>query len=491
MKHNSLKLFITRPPLVAKLKKRLCLGLLAGLAISLNIAVNAQSVQSSAQFVQYKLKNGMELVVLPDHRAPTVVHMVWVRVGSMDEVDGTSGVAHAIEHMMFKGTSKLGVGEFSKKVAALGGRENAFTNLDYTGFFQQIPADRLGAVMKLEADRFEHNKWSDSEFKKEIEVIKEERRMRTDDGPRSVLNEQINAVQFTASPYRRPVIGWMNDLDSMTAQDVRQFHADWYKPNNAVVVVVGDVNPQDVKKLAESIYGSIPRGVVPLRKPRAEPVQTGLRRLSVKAPAEQGFLIMSWKVPGYVADPSSAQHQDALALQILSAVLDGYSGARLDRSLTQGDHPVAAQASAEYGFSGRGPQLFQLQAVPSKGQNLDQLELALKAQIQKIADEGVQDSELKRVKAQWIAAAVYKRDSLFNQAQEIGTYWIEGLPLDSNDQIMKELSKVTSEQVQSVAKRYFLDDQLTVGNLIPLPLSAQADRKAGNSANSPRAGMLR
>ena len=200
---------------------------------------------------------------------------------------------------------------------------------------------------------------------------------------------------------------------------------------------------------------------------------------------------MSWKVPGYVADPSSAQHQDALALQILSAVLDGYSGARLDRSLTQGDHPVAAQASAEYGFSGRGPQLFQLQAVPSKGQNLDQLELALKAQIQKIADEGVQDSELKRVKAQWIAAAVYKRDSLFNQAQEIGTYWIEGLPLDSNDQIMKELSKVTSEQVQSVAKRYFLDDQLTVGNLIPLPLSAQADRKAGNSANSPRAGMLR
>ena len=456
--------------------------------------LHAQTSSDPAQTIQhFTLSNGMELVVLPDHRAATVVHMGWVRVGAIDEVDGTTGVAHAIEHMMFKGTPTVGVGQFSKKVAALGGRENAFTNQDYTGFFQQIPASRLEAVMRLEADRFEHNSWADAEFKKEIEVIKEERRMRTDDVPRSILNEQVNAVQFTASPYRRPVIGWMNDLDSMTADDVRNFHKTWYKASNAVVVVVGDVEPLAVKKMAERIYSVIPKGTVPLRKPRVEPEQTGLRRLSVKAPAEQAFLIMSWKVPGYKADPASSDHSDALALQMLSAVLDGYSGARLDRALTQGEHPLADEAGAEYTFSGRGPQVFQLQAVPAAGQSTDQLETALKAQIKRIADEGVSEAELNRVKAQWIAAAVYKRDSLFNQAQEIGSYWIEGLPLDTNDRLIKELSSITPKQVQSVAKKYFDDDHLTVGTLVPLPVNSEAAKKAANAAkaNAMKEGVLR
>jgi len=500
MKHISPKFFTTSSnPLVnhrKKFNKTSFLSvfkhsLLLACSLSLSINSNSESLQNESQFFHYKLKNGMELVVLPDHRAPTVVHMVWVRVGSIDEVDGISGVAHAIEHMMFKGTPKVGVGEFSKKVAALGGRENAFTNQDYTGFFQQIPANRLKAVMELEADRFQHNKWADIEFKKEIEVIKEERRMRTDDVPRSLLNEQLNAVQFTASPYRRPIIGWMNDLDSMTADDVRQFHSTWYKPNNAVVVVVGDVQPLEVRKLVDSIYGPIPSGMIPKRKPRLEPDQNGIRRLTVKAPAEQGFLVLSWKVPGYKADPNSTEHQDAIALQILSAVLDGYSGARLDRALTQGEHPLADEAGAEYTFSGRGPQLFQLEAVPKKGQNLDQLEAALKAEIRKIADEGVNESELKRVKAQWIASAVYKRDSLFMQAQEIGSYWIEGLPLDSAELIMKELSNVTPAQVQAVAKKYFMDDQLTVGTLVPLPINTEAAKRAANSANKLKEGMLR
>ena len=465
--------------------------ILLSLCVLLHPVLSAQTTQEGATFYRYTLSNAMELVVLPDHRAATVVHMVWVRVGSMDEVDGTSGVAHAIEHMMFKGTPKVAVGEFSKRVAALGGRENAFTNLDYTGFFQQIPASRLEAVMRLEADRFEHNKWADVEFKKEIEVIKEERRMRTDDVPRSILNEQVNAVQFTASPYRRPVIGWMNDLDAMTADDVRRFHSTWYKPSNAVVVVVGDVEPIQVKKIAERIYGVIPKGVTPVRKPRVEPEQSGLRRLSVKAPAEQGFMIMSWKVPGYKADPATPEHQDALALQMLSAVLDGYSGARLDRALTQGDHPLADEAGAEYSFSGRGPQVFQLQAVPASGQKMDQLELALKDQIKRIADEGVSDAELKRVKAQWIASAVYKRDSLFNQAQEIGAYWIEGLPLDTSDRLIKELSSITPDQVKAVAQKYFDDDHLTIGTLVPLPINSDAAKKAANSANTMKEGMLR
>ena len=180
------------------------------------------------------------LIVKPDHRAPTAVHMLWLRVGAMDEVDGTSGVAHVLEHMMFKGTPDVKPGEFSRRVAAMGGRENAFTSRDYTGYFQQIPANRLEDVMKLEADRFGRNQWADEEFVKELEVVKEERRLRTEDNPRALLYENLNASAFHASPYRRPVVGWMSDLDAMTPGDARAFWQRWYVPANAAVVVAGD-----------------------------------------------------------------------------------------------------------------------------------------------------------------------------------------------------------------------------------------------------------
>ena len=208
------------------------------------------AVSSAAQ--QFTLKNGMQLIVQPDRRAPTAVHMVWVRVGSMDEVDGTSGVAHVVEHMMFKGSDKVAPGDFSRKVAALGGRENAFTNRDYTGYYQQIPADKLRKVMALEADRFAHNQWPDAEFTKEIEVVKEERRMRTEDNPRSMLIEQLMATVFQSSPYRRPVVGWMDDLDAMTPDDVRQFQKAGYVPANAASVIAGDVDPEQVKEWKEA-----------------------------------------------------------------------------------------------------------------------------------------------------------------------------------------------------------------------------------------------
>ncbi|MBQ0132837.1 MAG: insulinase family protein, partial [Comamonas sp.] len=185
---------------------------------------------------QFTLSNGMQLIVQPDRRAPTAVHMLWLRVGAMDEVDGTTGVAHALEHMMFKGSHKLAPGDFSRRVAALGGQENAFTNRDYTGYYQQIPSNRLREVMELEADRFAHNHWPDAEFTKEIEVIKEERRMRTEDNPRGMLFEQLSATVFQSNPYRRPVVGWMSDLDAMTPQDVRDFHQQWYVPANAAIV---------------------------------------------------------------------------------------------------------------------------------------------------------------------------------------------------------------------------------------------------------------
>ena len=429
---------------------------------------------AAAQVSQFKLDNGLTVIVKPDRRAPTAVHMLWVRVGSMDEVDGASGVAHVLEHMMFKGTDKLQPGEFSRRVAALGGRENAFTSMDYTGYYQQVPANRLGDVMALEANRFAHSRYSDEEFAKELEVVKEERRSRTEDNPRALMFEQLRATTFIASPYRRPVIGWMGDLESLTAQDARDFFERWYTPANAAVVVVGDVDPQQVLALAEQHYGGIASHAVPARKPRPEPEQRGLRRIEVKAPAEQALVALAFRVPQMTSLQPSPDNDDALALTVLSAVLDGYSGARLDRALTQGPDRVADSASAGNGLLGRGPQTFSLVGVPAAGKTAAQVEAALREQVARIAKEGVSEAELNRVKTQWVASEVYKRDSVMGQAQELGHYWIQGLPLDADAQLIERLRGVTAAQVQAVAQKYFGDDQLTVATLLPQPRDPNA-----------------
>ncbi|WP_084382634.1 M16 family metallopeptidase [Curvibacter delicatus] len=436
------------------------------------------AAQAPAQAAQFTLANGMTLIVAPDRRAPTAVHMVWLRVGAMDEVDGTSGVAHVLEHMMFKGTRKLQPGEFSRRVAALGGRENAFTGQDYTGYYQQIPAARLADVMQLEADRFANNRWSDDEFRKELEVVKEERRMRTEDNPRALLYESLNAATFQAAPYRRPIVGWMSDLDAMTPDDARAFYRRWYVPANAVVVVAGDVNVQKVKRLAELTYGRIPARAVPARKPLTEPPQMGLRRIEVKAPAEQAYVALAFKVPGLQSlTAPTAQDDDALALTVLAAVLDGYSGARLERALTQGPDRLADGAGASNGLLGRGPQLFVLDGVPAPGKTAAQLEAALREQVVRVAREGISAAELERVKTQWVASEVYKRDSVMNQARELGSQWVQGLPLDASERLLTRLRAITAEQVQAVAARYFGDDQLTVAHLLPQPLDPNRPRR--------------
>ena len=430
--------------------------------------------QDGASIVQFTLANGMTVLVQPDRRAPTAVHMVWVRVGAMDEVDGTSGVAHVLEHMMFKGTPSLRAGDFSRRVAALGGRENAFTSRDYTGYYQQIPSQKLEDVMRLEADRFANNQWDDAEFIKELEVVKEERRMRTDDNPRAQLYEAMTATVFVASPYRRPIVGWMSDLDAMTPADARAFFRRWYTPRNAALVVAGDVDPQQVRLLAEKYYGPIASGELAPRKPREEPPQLGLRRLDVKVVADQAYVALSFKVPslsatGLDANTATAADNDALALTVLAAVLDGYSGARLDRALTQGDAPIANSAGAYNGLWGRGPQLFTLDGVPVKGKSAQQIETALREQVARVAREGVSEAELQRVKTQWVAGEIYKLDSVFNQARSIGVYWTQGLPPDAGSRLLARLRGVSAQRVQDVAARYFGDDQLTVATLVPQP----------------------
>jgi zinc protease len=289
-----------------------------------------------------------------------------------------------------------------------------------------------------------------------------------------MLYEVISATAFTASPYRRPISGWMSDLDAMTPQDAREFYKRWYVPANAAVVVAGDVDPEQVLRLAQKYYGAIPARAVPERKPRPEPVQAGIRRVEHKAPAEQSYVALSFKVPQLRAFDTSTDTQDALALTVLAAVLDGYSGARLDRALTQGPDRVADSAGAGNGLWGRGPQLFTLDGVPAPGKTPEQVEAALREQVARVARDGVSEAELQRVKTRWIAAEVYKRDSVFSQARELGGFWIQGLPLDTDDQLIERLKGVTAAQVQAVAAKYFGDDQLTVGTLRPLPRDPNA-----------------
>jgi zinc protease len=358
----------------------------------------------------------------------------------------------------------------------MGGTENAFTSKDYTGYYQQIPAARLEDVMRLEADRFANTQWSDDEFAKELEVVKEERRMRTDEDPHARLAEALDATMYLASPYRRPTVGWMSDLEAMTAQDARDFYQRWYTPANAVVVVAGDVEVSQVLSWAEQTYGGIAPRALPTRKPREEPVQSGMRRLLFKAPAEQAYVALAFKVPSLSAaglensDLGDQAADDALALTVLAAVLDGYAGARLERALTQSANHVADNAGAQYGLTGRGPQAFTVFGVPASGKSSAQVEHALRAQIARVARSGVSAAELQRVKTQWVAAEVYKRDSVFNQAQALGMNWIHGFGPDSDVQLIARLRAVMAQQVQAVAARYFGDDALTVATLLPQPM---------------------
>ncbi|MDR2128627.1 MAG: insulinase family protein [Burkholderiaceae bacterium] len=431
---------------------------------------------ASAEPQQFVLDNGLTLIVQPDHRAPTVVQMLWVRAGSMDEVDGVSGVAHMLEHMMFKGSAKLAPGEYSRRVAEMGGRDNAFTSDDMTVYFQQIPASKLPQAMALEAERFANSRFSDDEFARELAVVKEERRMRTEDDPRAMLIEQLQAAAFVASPYHRPVIGWMGDLDSLTADDVRAFFRQWYVPANAALVVAGDVRPEQALALARRHWGGIAPAAARalVRKPRPEPAQKGVRRIEVKASAEQAMVVLAFKVPQLQGLEPSPENDDALALTVLSAVLDGYSGARLERALTQGKSRVADAVSASNGLMGRGPQLFYLSGVPAPGKTASQVEAALRAQVARIAREGVSAAELARVKTQWVAAKVYERDSVMAQAYSLGGAWVQGLPLDTDEQIIARLKQITGAQVRAVAQKYFGDDQLTVGVLNPQPRDPNA-----------------
>jgi zinc protease len=427
---------------------------------------HADDAAPAAQAFDYTLDNGMRVIVKPDHRAPVVVTMVWYRVGAIDEKTGVTGVAHVLEHMMFKGTPQVPAGQFSRLIAAAGGRENAFTSLDATAYFQTLQKSKLALALKLEADRMANLTLSPGEFKREIQVVMEERRWRVEDQSRALLYEQLMATAFKEHPYRRPGIGWMNDLQHMTVGDVRDFYERWYAPNNAILVVVGDVEPQEVLDLAKQSFGPVPSRALPVRKAQVEPPQRGIQRINVKAPAELPYLVMAYHAP---ALRQPREDWEPYAMEMLAYVLDGNPAARLNRDLVRKAH-VATSLDVSYDDVGRGPSLFILSAMPTSGRSAADLEQALRRELARVADDGVSPEELERVKAQAVAAHVYERDSVFFQAQQIGGLEIAGLSHRDIDLFLQKLKAVTPEQVQAVAKKYLVDDGLTVATLDPQPL---------------------
>lgn len=412
------------------------------------------------------LANGLKVIVKEDRRAPTAVHMVWYRAGSLDEVDGTSGVAHVLEHMMFKGTPQVGAGEFSRRVAAAGGRDNAFTSRDYTAYFQQVPKESLEEMMFLEADRMRHLTLDREEFAQELKVVMEERRLRTDDEPTALLSEQLSATAFVAHGYRRPVIGWMNDLENLTVEDAREWYDRWYVPNNATVVVVGDVDHRQVFAWAEKYYGPLERRALPPRKPRVEPEQLGPRRVTVRAPADLPHLYLAYRAP-LLTDP--AKDREPYALEMLAAILDGHDAARFPRRLIK-EQAVAVSAGASYDNTGRGPALFMLAGAPREGKTVADLEAAFRAEIARVQQEGVTDDELARARNQLVASQIYKLDSMFAQAMEMGTLETIGLSHRDLEVMIERLKSVTAEEVRAVAGKVFVDSALTAAVLEPQPL---------------------
>ena len=422
----------------------------------------------------FRLKNGMNVIVQEDHRSPTAVHMVWYKAGAIDEVSGKTGVAHVLEHMMFKGTQQLKPGEFSRRVAALGGRENAFTGRDYTAYYQQIDSRRLDAVMKLEADRMANLALTDKAFAPEIKVIMEERRWRTDDNAVALLYESLYATAFVSHPYRHPIIGWMHDLENLRAQDARDWYRRWYAPNNATLVVVGDVETKKIRQLAEKHYGRLPAKALPRRHAYEESPQRGTRRTTVKAPADNAHVALAFKVP-VLRDVE--KDDDVYALEVLEAVLDGYDNARLNARLVRRDR-VAIEAGATYQGRARGDGLFILSAVPANGVSTTEAEAALREEVQAIARDGVTAAELQRVKTQLMAAQIYKRDALFEQALEIGSLEMVGVGHEKLPRLIEKLKAVSSHQVQAVAAKYFGEDHMTAATLIPLAVRTHGKEKA-------------
>jgi len=411
----------------------------------------------------FTLDNGMEVVVIPDHRAPVVTQMVWYRVGSADETAGKNGLAHFLEHLMFKGTQTTPDGEFSYIVARNGGTENAFTSYDYTAYFQNVAVDRLELVMGLEADRMTGLIMSDEDVETERQVILEERRMRTDNNPSAILSEQVRAAQYYIHPYGWPVIGWNHEIEGLTHEDVVDFYRAHYAPNNAILVIAGDVTLEQVRPLAQATFGAIAAVDLAPRERASDPPQLAARRVVMEDPrAAQPSIQISYMAPTHVTGPSG----QAYALEALAQVLSGSTTSRLYRDLVV-DQGVAATAGAWYDSDAVDPSRFGFWIVPADGRTAEEAEAALRAELATLLADGITQEELDRARSRMAADLIYARDSVSSIARWYGASLAVGLTIEEIEAWPEKIAAVTVEEVNAAARAILVPQTEVTGVLLP------------------------
>lgn len=410
---------------------------------------------------EFVLSNGMKVLIAEVPKAPVATVQVWYKVGSRNEVMGRAGLSHMLEHMMFKGTSKYPKGMFSRLIRKNGGVDNAFTSQDFTAYFENLSADRVELALEMEADRMQGLILDTNELKTEREVVKEERRLRTEDDPQGALVEALFAQAYLSHPYHWPVIGWFGDLDAMTLDDLQRHYDTYYSPNNATLVIVGDVKADSLLPTIKQLFEPIPRGPEPKPVATMEGEQRGERRFLLKREAQVPFVMMGYRVPNFTGE-------DSYALDVLESILSHGKSSRLYQSLVY-DQKLSLAVGAEYGLMQADPGLFYFYALVSPGHKIEQVEDALNKEIKRIHNEPPTELELQRAKNQVEAARVFEQDSNFRHAMLLGQAESIGAGWRKVDQFLDRIRAVTAKDVQRVAKQYLIDDARTVGILIPAP----------------------
>ena len=424
---------------------------------------STHAIYAAEPIQKYSLDNGLKILVKEDHRAPVVVSMIWYNAGPAADPGGITGVSHALELMMFKGTSQYPLGIFSKTIAALGGQENAMTNYDYTAYFEKIAAVELPVAFELEADRMQNLLLNTHEFNKEIKVIREERRLRTEDNPEAMTFEHYMAAAHLTEPYHHPIIGWMGDLNEMKLDDVKAWYDNFYTPNNATLVVVGDVNGPKVAELANLYFGKLKRRLDYQRKKQIEPTNLGPKFIEIHAPAKLPMLMMGYTVPSAT---TAKKNVEPYALELAAGILDAGKNARFSKNLIRGSH-IASSAQTYYNLYSRYQTQFILLGTPAQNHNHDELKRLFLKEIKRLQNEPISENELERVKTQIIAQKTFEKDSIFGQAMEMGLLETVGLSSETAETFTNKIRRITAQQVQEVAKRYFRDNAITEARLYP------------------------
>ncbi|PYM77520.1 MAG: insulinase family protein [Candidatus Rokuibacteriota bacterium] len=420
----------------------------------------ASAAPAADRVVASTLDNGLRVLLLEDHRSPIVSFQVWYRVGSRDEHRGATGIAHFLEHLMFKGTPARGPKQFARLVEENGGQDNAFTSQDVTSYFVDIAADKIDLVIELEADRMQNLLLDPKEINAEREVVIEERRTRTEDDPSGFLGEEVGSIAFKAHPYGSPIIGWMEDIKRITPAEIRAFYKTYYVPNNAIVVAVGDFRAPAVLEKIQKTFGRIPRAQTPPPVLAVEPTQNGERRVIVKKEAELPVVYMAWHVPNHRAN-------DAPALEVLSTILSGGRASRLYRDLVY-QRQLALEAGGDYSYFALDPNLFWFWATPMPGQTSETLEAELAKHMERLKTEPVTDEELARAKNQIESAFVFQEDSVHRRAALLARFELIG-GYAQTDSFMTKIRAVTAADLTRVAGAWFAPERRSVGVLLPKP----------------------